>query len=257
MFAPNTQTSIPRFEQLMKYSEKLAAYPSIFLLGVLAVLLLVQNTAQAATPNDPLEAINRPIMHFNTAIDTVLFKPLGRTYQQLMPRVAKKRVGNVFSNLDDIRVIASDLLQLKFGQALSDTGRFTINSTLGLAGLFDPASSEFGLEKHDEDMGKVMASWNIPQGPYLVLPFAGPSTLRETLAVGIESQLNLTPLLTSENSQIRDKLLIVGAAHGRAALLPLEDMIVGDRYTFIREMYLQNLDYRHGQENLEVSFSDF
>lgn len=257
MFAPNKKTSIPRFKQLVKHSDKLAAYPSLFLLGVIAVLLLMQNTAQAAAPNDPLELINRPIMHFNTVIDTVLVKPLGRTYQQLMPRAAKKRVGSVFSNLDDIRVIASDLLQFKFGQALSDTGRLTINSTLGLVGLFDVAASVFGFEKHDEDIGTAMASWNIPQGPYLVLPLLGPSTLRETLAMGIEAKLELYPLVATGNSEIGDKLLIVGAAHGRAALLPFESMIVGDRYTFIREMYLQNLDYRHGIDDLEISFSDF
>lgn len=253
----NSKASIPRFKPLMEYSEKLVACHTLFLLKVLVVLLLMLNTAQAATPNDPLEVINRPIMHFNTAIDTVLLKPLGRTYQQLMPRIAKKMVGNMFSNLDDIRAVASDLLQLKFRQALSDTGRIAINSTLGLGGLFDIATTEFGLEKHDEDIGTALANWNVSPGPYLVLPFVGPSTLRETLAMTIEGQLDINPLLTTDNSQVADKLLLLGAMHGRASLLPIEDMIIGDKYTFVREMYLQNLNYRNGLNNPELSFSDF
>jgi phospholipid-binding lipoprotein MlaA len=253
----NSQASIPRFKHLMEYSEKLVTYPNLFLLGVLAVLLLMLNTAQAATPNDPLEGINRPIMHFNTAVDTVLFKPWGKTYQQFMPRFAKKRVSNMFSNLDDIRVVASDLLKLKFGQALSDSGRLAINSTVGLAGLFNVAAAEFGLEKHDEDIGTALAHWNAPPGPYLVLPIVGPSTLRETLATTIEYQLDIYPLLSADNRQVADKLLIVSAAHSRARLLPIEDMIIGDKYIFVREMYLQNLNYRNGLDNPNVSFNNF
>lgn len=257
MSAFKSQASIPRFKYLLEFSEKLARHFRRTLLGALAVLLLMLNTANAATPNDPLEAINRPIMHFNTTIDTVVLKPVARTYQQLMPRVAKKRVGNFFSNLGDIRVIASDLLQLKFGQALSDTERFAINSTIGLAGLFDPAAAEFGLEKHDEDIGTALAHWNVPQGPYLVLPFVGPSTLRETLATTMESQFDLYPLVSSDNRQVADKLLVLGAVHGRASLLPVEDMIIGDKYLFVRDMYLQNLNFRNGLENAQVGFSDF
>jgi len=251
------QAAILRFKYFMEYSGKLIGHVILIILGVLAALLLTLNTAHAVTLNDPLEAINRPIMHLNTAVDTVVFKPVARTYQQLIPRVAKQRVGNFFSNLGDIRVIASDLLQLEFTQALSDTGRFTINSTIGLAGLFDPAAAEFGLAKHEEDIGTALAHWNVPQGPYLVLPFVGPSTLRETLATALESRLDLYPLVSSANRQVTDKLLVLGAAHGRARLLPIEEMIVGDKYLFVRDMYLQNLNYRNGSDNQDVSFSDF
>ncbi|MFT7294197.1 MAG: phospholipid-binding lipoprotein MlaA [Pseudohongiellaceae bacterium] len=123
---------------------------------------------------------------------------------------------------------------------MSDTARFTINSTIGLAGHFDPAPAEFGLEKHDEDIGTALAHWNAPQGPYLVLPFVGQSALRETLATTIEYQLDLYPLVRSGNRQVTDKLLALGAAHGRASLLPIEG--IGDKYLFVRDMYLQNLN---------------
>ncbi len=248
---------IPRFQQLLKYLDRLIACQSLFVVEIFVLLLIMINSAQAATPADPLEPINRPILHFNSAMDALVFKPLGKTYQQLMPAAARKGFGNMLNNLNDIQVIASDLLQLKFKQGFSDLGRFTVNSTLGVAGLFDVATTKFGLQKNDEDFGTALAHWNIGSGPYMVLPIIGPTTLRESIAQSLGSQIPVNPILESRNSEVRDKLIILGIAHARAKYLPLDDLVIGDKYIFVRDMYLQNLNYRNGEHTLDVSFSEF
>ena len=129
---------------------------------------------------DPLESINRKIFVFNDNVDRIALSPLARGYDKITPDVAQRGIGNVLSNLLEVTTILNDLLQLKFGQAASDSGRFVLNTTVGFFGLFDVASS-IGLEKNNEDLGQTLGYWGLGAGPYLVVPFFGSYTFRDGL----------------------------------------------------------------------------
>lgn len=128
--------------------------------------------------SDPFEGFNRAMFWFNNQVDYILLEPLAEGYDFITPKPVKRSLGNFFENLNYPVYLLSDVVQLKFGQAGTHTGRFLINSTLGLGGLFDVAS-EFGLEEHQEDFGTALAHYGVGSGPYLVLPFLGPSSLRD------------------------------------------------------------------------------
>lgn len=122
------------------------------------------------TEGDPFESYNRAMFSFNDALDKNIVRPVAEGYDAVLPGPVKTGVSNFFSNLGDIFVILNDILQFKFKQAVSDTGRFLFNSTIGLYGLIDVATP-MGLDKHKEDFGQTFATWGIGQGPYIVLPF--------------------------------------------------------------------------------------
>ena len=136
------------------------------------------------------------------------------------------------SNIDDVVVTFNDLLQLDLGQASSDLTRVAINSTVGLGGMFNVAGNVFDLEKHDEDFGQTLAHWGVQPGPYLVLPFLGPSTLRESGGVWVDSIVN--PSLRMDDQGARDKILTFSALDSRVALLKFDKFIIGDEYIFIQ-----------------------
>ncbi|MEM7293776.1 MAG: VacJ family lipoprotein, partial [Pseudomonadota bacterium] len=145
------------------------------------ILLFVGGCATVPQPNpevDPWESWNRSVYSFNEGLDRLILKPVAQTYREYTPQFIQTGIGNFLSNLGDILVIINDLLQLKFEQAGQDMSRFLLNSTVGLFGFFDVASP-IGLPKHDEDFGQTLGYWGVDSGPYLVLPFFGPSTLRE------------------------------------------------------------------------------
>lgn len=137
-------------------------------------------------PDDPFESYNRAMFSFNDNVDQYVLKPVAKGYQYIAPTPVQKGVSNFFSNLDDVLVLVNDLFQFKFGQAASDTGRILINSTLGLLGLIDWAS-DLGLDKNNEDFGQTLGYWGVPSGPYFVLPFLGPSTIRDTSGLVVDT----------------------------------------------------------------------
>ncbi|RIL10926.1 MAG: ABC transporter [Proteobacteria bacterium] len=141
-------------------------------------ILSACSAASAQEVYDPLEPMNRGIFWFNNKLDIYLLEPVAKGYDWIMPQEAQDSVGNFFSNLRSPALLVSDLVQLKFDQAATHTGRFLINTTIGLGGLFDIAS-EMGLEEHDEDFGTALAYHGVPEGPYLVLPILGPSNFRD------------------------------------------------------------------------------
>lgn len=224
-------------------------------LTALLLLTLSTTSVRAAENTDPFVGMNRSVHQFNKVVDSVFLKPLARTYDRLTPRFAKRRISNVLSNIDDVVVTINDLLQFKLGQASSDIGRVTINSTLGLGGLFNVAGNVFDLKKHDEDFGQTLAYWGVGPGPYLVLPLLGPSTLREGAGLLTDSLVN--PGLSNKQLRVRDKVIAVSAVVTRAELLNFDEFIIGDDYLFMRELYLQNLEYREADGNLLVAFEDF
>ncbi len=196
-------------------------------------------SASGAT-RDPLEGFNRAMFRFNEKFDEYLLKPLAKGYRAVLPGFARQGIANFFSNLRDPVVAVNNVLQGKFKQAGSDLLRFAINSTLGLAGLFDPATA-MGLEKHDEDFGQTLAVWGVGEGPYLVLPIFGPSTLRD--GIGLAADYYLYPPTHMEETSTRDKLSATNLVSRRAQLLEASDILEQaggeDPYVFVREFYRQ------------------
>ena len=143
----------------------------------------------AGDQRDPYERLNRSVSGFNDYIDDHVVRPIGKIYKTAIPKPLDQGISNIFSNLNDIVVIANDILQLKLDQALSDIFRFLFNSTIGILGLFD-VSTHLGLVKHHEDFGQTLAVWGFSSGPYLVMPFLGPTTLRDGAGFGVDSLLN-------------------------------------------------------------------
>lgn len=203
---------------------------------------------------DPWENWNRKVYAFNDVADRYALKPLAKGYRYITPDPVETGVANVFSNLFEIRTIANDLLQLKFAQAASDTGRFVVNTTLGLVGIFDVASV-IGLEKHQEDFGQTLGYWGVGSGPYLVLPFLGSNTVRDGIAMVPDSYLDLIPEQV-DHVPTRNQLMVTRLISGRAALFTAEELITGDRYTFIRDAYLQRREFLVNDGVVEDSFGE-
>lgn len=204
-------------------------------------------TGCASTPNgdpgDPYEATNRKIYNFNDSLDRNLLQPVARGYVDVTPKPVRNGVTNFFGNVNYINVIFNDLLQGKGGQFLTDTGRFVVNSTIGIGGLFDPAR-EMGLVAHDEDLGQTFGVWGAGEGAYLNIPLAGPSSFRD--APGFVSAALLNPL-TYLNPVVNIPLQVVGAINTRANLLEatsIRDQAALDPYTFVREAYRQQREYK-------------
>jgi phospholipid-binding lipoprotein MlaA len=189
---------------------------------------------------DPLEGFNRAMYTFNEKFDKYLLKPVAQGYRAVVPAFARQGIANFFRNLGEPVVAVNNLLQGKFKEAGTDLLRLVINTTLGLAGLFDPASA-MGLEKHDEDFGQTLAVWGVGEGPYLVLPIFGPSTLRD--AFGLAVDYNLYPPTHMEETSTRDKLSAANLVSRRAQLLDATDILEQaggeDPYVFVREFYRQ------------------
>jgi phospholipid-binding lipoprotein MlaA len=215
----------------------------VFLLGILS--------GCATTPDnpDPYEKFNRHVFTFNQDIDKALLKPVAETYKAVVPESIDQGVTNVFSNLNDITVVANELLQFKFKHALADAGRLLINSTVGIIGFFDVAGQN-GLPKHYEDFGQTLGYWGINSGPYLMLPFFGPSTMRDAWAMGADIFLDpRTYYATSEGSNVRNFLLttnITRYVDMRADLLGYQEIVdtaATDNYAYIRDAFLQRRQY--------------
>ena len=203
--------------------------------ALLAAVLLLTACAGA---HDPLEPLNRGIYRFNDVVDKAVVKPVAKGYNAVMPPFGMTMVSNFFSNLDDVVVFANDLLQFKFAQGLSDGTRFMVNSTLGVFGLFDIASSG-GLIKHNEDFGQTLGKWGVGNGPYIVLPILGPSTLRD--GVGLYADSYASPTYQLEHMRTRNQAFLVKGVNRRAELLDQEKVLneaMLDPYQFRRDTYL-------------------
>lgn len=213
------------------------------LFAALAALLVAGCAANRTVPDDdPWEPVNRGIYAFNNGVDRVLLRPLARGYRFITPDIVERGVSNVFANLRYPRVIVSNLMQGKGKDALSDTGRFVVNSTIGVAGVFDVATP-LGMPAHNEDIGQALARWGVGSGPYVVLPFLGPSTVRDGFATAADQALHVRNHLDSTSA--RDKLLPLEIITIRASVLSLDAQIAAsaDPYVFVREAYLQRRNY--------------
>ncbi|NVK21108.1 MAG: VacJ family lipoprotein [Kangiellaceae bacterium] len=214
---------------------------------ILLFSLAVFLTACASTgknPADPYEEYNRSMWEFNKGLDKAILKPVAKGYKAVTPDPIEKGVSNFFSNLGEITTIINDLLQGKFGKAGKDTGRFLINSTLGLAGLLDPAT-DMGLEKEEEDFGQTLAVWGFDSGAYLMLPFLGPSTVRDGFGRVVDSTAFYTPYDDLNDDQTKWSLRALDLVQTRAGLLSLDEQLEAalDDYTLVRDAYLQRREF--------------
>ncbi len=198
-----------------------------------------------ATPNnkDPLESLNRGIYKFNEVADKAIIKPVALSYKAVTPSPVRNAFSNFFNNLGSIASAANNLLQLKFANAFTETGKFIINSTFGLAGFIDVAGMD-KVESHKEDFGQTLGYWGVGNGPYLVLPLLGPSNLRDAAGFSFDTVM-LDPITYTRNiNQIRlsNQLRAGQILDKRTRLLAATDLIDDaslDPYAFTRDAYLQ------------------
>ena len=188
--------------------------------------------------NDPLEGMNRAMLDFNLTSDRVLLKPAAKIYTKVVPKPVRSGVGNFFSNLWEPMTVINDLLQGKFVYAARDASRFLINSTVGVLGIFDVAS-RIDLPKRQEDFGQTLAVWGVPSGPYIVLPFFGPSNARDT--AGLVPQLAYADAVNYLDTPAAYYASGIRLVDGRASLLGRDELLEAqpDQYLFIRETYRQ------------------
>jgi phospholipid-binding lipoprotein MlaA len=212
-------------------------------LSIIAIVLSGCATVPADSGNDsrdPIESFNRQVFEFNEVVDRAVLKPVAQAYEYVLPEPVRDCVSNVFSNFREPSNAVNNLLQGKPIDAVSDTCRFVVNSTVGLLGCFDPAR-QMGLEKHNEDFGQTLGRWGIGSGPYLVVPILGPSTVRDAIGIyGAEPYLDINFYI--DNVRVRNAILGTRVVNQRAELLQTDDLISGaalDKYRFIRDGYLQ------------------
>jgi phospholipid-binding lipoprotein MlaA len=209
-------------------------------LGVLLLTTLAGCATTGGNPNDPLEGYNRAMFSFNQGLDNAIIKPVASGYKTVMPEIARTGVSNFFSNLRDIWIGVNNVLQGKVGDGASDFGRFAINTTVGILGLFDVASKA-GLEKHNEDFGQTLGRWGVGSGAYVVLPLFGPSTVRDGFSL-LVVDWHGDPLWYVGNVPTRNELVGVRFVDTRANLLDvsrLAEEAALDHYAYVRDAFLQ------------------
>ena len=218
---------------------------------LLLALIVVPSTY--ASDDDPLEPMNRAIFEFNEIVDDNVLKPIAKGYKYVTPDPVEVGISNFFSNLGEIGTITNDLLQLKFAQAGRDTMRFFLNSTLGIFGIFDVATP-LGLSKNKEDFGQTLGFWGVPDGPYLVLPFLGPSSFRDGPSMIVDYELSPVEQLHHEERQVLQTLDIVDTRARLLRATKILDTAAKDKYIFIRESYLQKRESQINDGNVKEEF---
>ncbi|HEX4909209.1 MAG TPA: VacJ family lipoprotein [Permianibacter sp.] len=210
----------------------------------LASLLLLSACASTDTnnPADPFEGFNRSMYSVNKALDKAVLRPAAKAYDTVVPGVVDERIDNALANVGELGNMGNSLLQLKFKKFAISTGRLLINSTFGLAGLFDPATP-LGLARQDEDFGQTLAYWGIGDGPYLMLPGLGPSTLRDLVGRPADAQVGISENV--DHVPTRNTVLGLDVLNTRQDLFPLEGHLEEalDEYAFVRDAYLQRRQF--------------
>jgi phospholipid-binding lipoprotein MlaA len=190
---------------------------------------------------DPFERVNRVVFSFNETADQYVIKPIAEGYKFVLPELVRTGVTNFFSNINDVLIGANHLLQGKPANAASDIGRFFINSTVGILGLFDVAT-DMGLDKNREDFGQTLGVWGFSDGPYIVLPFFGASNVRDTVGFVVDVETDFMINTNKLNSDEKIAINSLRIINRRADLLDagqlLEDAAF-DKYSFLRDGYLQ------------------
>ncbi len=191
---------------------------------------------------DPWEPANRKVFAVNDFFDRILLRPVAKAYKKVIPGPVRRGIGNVFANIGTPATALNQFLQGKPRDGFSDTGRFLVNSTIGIGGIFDVASP-MGMQPHQEDFGQTFGVWGAESGNHVMLPLGGPSTVRD--GVGLIFDLAANPLRLLSPASHRYGAAAVQVVHGRSNLLAAEELMPqsGDRYLFLRDAYLQRREY--------------
>lgn len=214
------------------------------MIGTLCVAML--SGCASAPKNDPLQPYNQTMQGFNDGVDSVSLKPLASAYDQA-PNILTLGVRNFFGNLRELPSAALHFAQGRPDRAGNNMGRVLLNSTVGVGGIFDVASS-LGVDRSRTDFGETLAVWGIKSGPYLVVPLLGPSTTRDALALPVDWLLD--PVTYVDSVGLRNVLLGMRLVDDRAQLLPFDRLVsdmATDRYSFIRDSYLQRRAFGDAQ----------
>jgi phospholipid-binding lipoprotein MlaA len=238
-------------------------YPRALITGLLSCLVLAGGCAttgpqsEHAIEVDPWEATNRRIFDFNTKVDDATLKPIAKGYDKVVPDFMQEGITNFANNMHGPRNILNNFLQGDGREGFSETGRFLVNSTLGIVGLFDVAS-RMGFRDYDEDFGQTLAVWGVPAGPYVMVPFYSAQTLRDALALPLDFLLD--PLLYYEQDTARRAIFGLRIINLRARFLSVEKYVEDsfDRYIAIRESYLQHRQFEihDGNPPVDEDFYD-
>ncbi|KAA6186012.1 VacJ family lipoprotein [Thiohalocapsa marina] len=217
------------------------------LVGILSLALIVTGCStvpkEYRDPRDPWQAYNRAMFKFNTDFDNAFIKPAAKGYRAITPEPVDRSITNFFSNLSDLTSAVNNVLQFKLSRAGSDLGRFAVNTTAGVLGLFDVASN-LGLSSYKEDFGQTLGYWGFGSGPFFVIPVLGPSSVRDTF--GLAGDVALDPLFSISEDKVYWGLVSLRLVDHRADLLDAEEILdeaALDRYAFVRDAFLQRREY--------------
>ncbi|MCB0353111.1 MAG: VacJ family lipoprotein [Bdellovibrionales bacterium] len=260
--------------EVRELSAKASRKKSTFAVGLCSFLFCFFFLAQGANPalaedeiSDPFEKVNRGVFWFNDHLDRYALEPVAKGYNSVIPKPVQKGIDNVFNNLKYPSLLVSDLVQLKFTQAAQHTGRFLLNSTVGLAGLIDVAK-DIGLEPHKEDFGTALAYHGVPSGPYIMLPFFGPTTVRDGIGRIVDNVLDPIYWITATTADSSDAtamsvgLTVFDAVNTRAGLIEAVEAAREasvDYYLFIQSAYYQDRNaviYDKALKNEENPFAE-
>jgi phospholipid-binding lipoprotein MlaA len=232
-------------------------WPCRHALLVLAAALAGGCASVGGNPDDPLESYNRAMFTFNDKLDRALIKPVAQGYQAVLPTPVRTGVGNFFGNLGDPWIAVNSLLQGKATEAFNGSMRFVFNSTLGLLGLIDIATP-MGLPKHDEDLGQTFGAWGAGEGAFVVLPFFGPRTVRDTF--GLAGDLAADPVRGVDEVRTANSLTALRIVDDRARLLGVEKTLEEgtlDPYAYARDFYLEQRRYKVSDGEPTRVYEDF
>lgn len=237
-----------------------ASTTSMTVVLLITSLILSGCFRRGLNPADPLEPMNREVYKFNAALDATFLRPPARAYKAIVPHSIRMGVSNVFSNILMIPTVANDIFQGDGNSAIKDTWRFIINSSFGIAGIFDIAGSHFKLPAHENDFGLTLAHWGNKNSPYLVIPCIGPSTVRDGAGRFVDYLVFGSPF-----GYFLNNILLMGASavryvDVRSQFLETEEVLHQslDEYAFMRDAYLQHRRYliTGEQEEAETGYID-
>lgn len=208
---------------------------------LLSMVVVLQACATVANPDprDPMESWNRTVFKFNDAVDAAVVKPVAIAYRDVLPHWMRSGVGNFFNNLEDLWSGVNNALQLRGLDTADSFGRVLINTTMGLGGVLDVAS-EMNMERHPANFGLTLGRWGVGAGPFVVIPFLGSSTLRDTAAMSIDIGGN--PVRRIDDDSTRNGLTLLNLVDTRAAYLKAGEVVEEaalDKYSFTRDAFLQ------------------
>ncbi len=203
------------------------------------------------TNSDPFEDINRVVFNISDSLDEAILRPTAEIYSEYTPLFVKDSVTNFFSNIAEIDTVINQLLQGKPKLAAQDSLRFLINTTIGVGGIFDVAS-RMGFERHDEDFGQTLGYWGVSSGAYVFIPFVGPSTVRDVFGIPLSWYVSGSFAIEDEKTKIVFSSLDV--IETRERILAAENLIIGDKYEFVKDVYLQSREHSVQDGEVEDEF---